>query len=48
MKQLVFAALTLAFLCSCAAPPTPSASADPCASGEASYACQVKRYRDAT
>ena len=49
MRQLVFAALSLAFLCSCAAPPPmPSASTDPCAVGEATYACQVIRYRDAT
>ena len=48
MKQLVFAALAAAVLCSCATPPTPSASADPCVAGEATYACQVKRYRDAT
>lgn len=48
MRHLVFAALTLTVLCGCAAPPPSVSSQDPCAAGEATQACQVKRYRDAT
>lgn len=41
------AAVLLSLLAGCAAPPPPEAYAvSPCAAGEATYACQVKRYHD--
>lgn len=48
MRQLFFATLLLTVLSSCATAPPPLSSADPCSAGEATYACQVQRYRDAT
>jgi len=48
MRQLLFATLVLACLCSCATTSPRSSSEGPCAAGEATYACQVQRYRDAT
>lgn len=48
MRQLFVVALMLTVLCSCATTASQSASGDPCSAGEASYACQVQRYRDAT
>ncbi len=40
------AAVLLAFLAGCAAPPHEAHAVSPCAAGEATYACQVKRYQD--
>jgi hypothetical protein len=48
MKQILLAAtVAVACLCSCATPPPQPLRVDPCAAGEASYACQVERYRNA-
>lgn len=48
MRQLFFATLMLTVLSSCATTAPPLSSSDACSAGEATYACQVQRYRDAT
>lgn len=43
MTRALLATLLLA-LAGCATPPRPELHASPCATSEASYACQVERY----